>query len=107
MSTGPLSHIKVLDLCQARAGPTAVRVLADLGAQVVQVTRPAESGGVDASFPNFDRENLHRNKRSMFIDLQSDAGRDVFYRLVADADVVVENYRAAVKYRLKIDYDTL
>src|SRR5690242_18039478 len=105
-SQGPLSHIKVLDLCQARAGPTAVRVLADLGAQVIQVTRPAQ-GAVDASFPNFDRENLHRNKRSMFIDLQTDAGREVFYRLVADSDVVTENFRAAVKYRLKIGYDTL
>jgi formyl-CoA transferase len=103
---GPLGHIKVLDLCQARAGPTAVRVLADLGAQVIQITRPTASG-VDASFPNFDRENLHRNKRSMFIDLQSDAGRQLFYGLVADADVVTENFRAAVKHRLKIDYDTL
>ena len=103
---GPLGHIKVLDLCQARAGPTAVRILADLGAQVIQITRPAE-GGVDASFPNFDRENLHRNKRSVFLDLQTDAGRQVLYRLVADADVVTENFRAAVKYRLKMDYDTL
>jgi crotonobetainyl-CoA:carnitine CoA-transferase CaiB-like acyl-CoA transferase len=104
--SGPLGHIKVLDLCQARAGPTAVRVLADLGAQVVQITRPTE-GGLDASFPNFDRENLHRNKRSVFTDLQTDAGRELFYRLVADADVVVENFRAAVKYRLKIDYESL
>lgn len=105
-SQGPLSHVKVLDLCQARAGPTAVRVLADLGAQVIQITRPSQ-GALDASFPNFDRENLHRNKRSMFIDLQTDAGREVFYRLLADADVVTENFRAAVKYRLKVDYDTL
>jgi crotonobetainyl-CoA:carnitine CoA-transferase CaiB-like acyl-CoA transferase len=104
--SGPLAHIKVLDLCQARAGPTAVRVLADLGAQVIQVTRPVE-GGLDASFPNFDRENLHRNKRSMFIDLQTDPGRELFYRLVAEADVVVENFRAPVKYRLKVDYETL
>lgn len=103
---GPLSQIKVLDLCQARAGPTAVRILSDLGAQVIQITRPV-AGGVDASFPNFDRENLHRNKRSMFVDLQTDDGRQLFYRLVKDADVVTENYRAAVKHRLKIDYDTL
>jgi crotonobetainyl-CoA:carnitine CoA-transferase CaiB-like acyl-CoA transferase len=103
---GPLSQIKVLDLCQARAGPTAIRILADLGAQVIQIMRPSE-GGVDTSFPNFDRENLHRNKRSMFIDLQTDAGRQLLYRLVADADVVAENFRAAVKYRLKIDYETL
>jgi formyl-CoA transferase len=103
---GPLGHIKVLDLCQARAGPTAVRVLSDLGAQVIQVTRPAQNS-VDASFPNFDRENLHRNKRSMFVDLQVDSGRELFYRLVADADVVLENFRAAVKHRLKVDYETL
>jgi len=105
-AVGPLAHIKVLDLCHARAGPTCVRVLADLGAQVIQVVRPSE-GEVDASLPNFDRENLHRNKRSVAIDLQSDAGRDVFYRLVRDGDVVVENFRRDVKYRLKIDYETL
>jgi crotonobetainyl-CoA:carnitine CoA-transferase CaiB-like acyl-CoA transferase len=104
---GPLAHIRVLDLCHARAGPTCVRVLADLGAQVVQVVRPSEAGGVDASFPNFDRENLHRNKRSIAIDLQTEAGRAVFYQLVKDADVVVENFRAEVKYRLKVDYETL
>src|SRR5947209_16391783 len=103
---GPLSHIKVLDLCHARAGPTCVRVLADFGAEVVQVVRPTE-GTLDASFPNFDRENLHRNKRSIAIDLQTDAGRQVFYRLVKEADVVVENFRADVRYRLKVDYETL
>src|SRR4051794_4557459 len=103
---GPLAHIKVLDLCHARAGPTCVRVLADFGADVIQVIRPTDAG-VDASFPNFDRENLHRNKRSIAINLQTDAGREVFYRLVRDADVVVENFRADVKHRLKVDYETL
>jgi crotonobetainyl-CoA:carnitine CoA-transferase CaiB-like acyl-CoA transferase len=103
---GPLSHIKVLDLCHARAGPTCVRVLADHGAQVTQVVRPTESG-MDASFPNFDRENLHRNKRSIAIDLQTDAGRAIFYRMARDADVVVENFRSDVKHRLKVDYQTL
>jgi crotonobetainyl-CoA:carnitine CoA-transferase CaiB-like acyl-CoA transferase len=105
-SSGPLSHIKVLDLCIARAGPTCVRMLADLGAQVIQVVRP-DGGGIDSSLPNFDRENLHRNKRSICINLQSDAGRDVFYRLARDADVVTENFRADVKHRLKVDYETL
>ena len=103
---GPLAHIRVLDLCHARAGPTCVRVLADLGADVVQIVRPNDAN-MDASFPNFDRENLHRNKRSMALDLKTDAGRAVFYRLVKDADVVVENFRADVKYRLKVDYETL
>lgn len=103
---GPLAHIKVLDLCHARAGPTCVRVLADHGAQVIQVTRPNETG-VDPQPPDFDRENLHRNKRSIALNLQSDAGRAIFYRMVKDADVVVENFRADVKHRLKVDYETL
>jgi crotonobetainyl-CoA:carnitine CoA-transferase CaiB-like acyl-CoA transferase len=106
MPPGPLSRIKVLDLCIARAGPTCVRMLADLGAQVIQVVRP-DAGGIDSEFANFDRENLHRNKRSICINLQTDAGRDVFYRLARDADVVTENYRADVKHRLKVDYETL
>jgi crotonobetainyl-CoA:carnitine CoA-transferase CaiB-like acyl-CoA transferase len=105
-SPGPLSHIKVLDLCIARAGPTCVRMLADLGAQVIQVVRP-DGGGIDSSLPNFDRENLHRNKRSICLNLQTDAGREVFYRMVKTADVVTENYRADVKHRLKVDYETL
>jgi crotonobetainyl-CoA:carnitine CoA-transferase CaiB-like acyl-CoA transferase len=102
---GALSHIKVIDLCLARAGPTCVRQLADMGANVIQVVRPA--GGEAVRLPNSDRENLHRNKRSIALDLQKEAGREIFYRLVRDADVVVENFRAEVKYRLKVDYETL
>jgi formyl-CoA transferase len=105
IAAGPLARIKVLDLCIARAGPTCVRVLADHGAQVTQVIRPGGAG--DVHLPTFDRENLHRNKRSIAINLQSDEGKKVLYRLVKDADVVVENYRADVKYRLGIDYETL
>jgi len=105
---GPLSHITVLDMCHARAGPTCVRVLADHGAEVIQVVRPAEAASsMDASFPGFDRENLHRNKRSIAIDLQTEAGRAVLHRLVRDADVLVENYRRDVKYRLGFGYETL
>jgi crotonobetainyl-CoA:carnitine CoA-transferase CaiB-like acyl-CoA transferase len=103
---GPLGTIKVLDLAHHRAGPTCVRVLADFGADVIQVVRPDE-GGSDSNYANFDRENLHRNKRSIAINLQIDAGRDLFYRLVRDADVVVENFRADVKHRLRIDYEAL
>ncbi|MGE3598648.1 MAG: CaiB/BaiF CoA transferase family protein, partial [Dehalococcoidia bacterium] len=103
---GPLSHVKVLDLTQARAGPTAVRQLADLGADVVQVLRPGSEAGA-AGPVNSDRENLHRNKRSIILDLQRDEGRQVFYRLVPRFDVVVENFRPDVKHRLRIDYETL
>jgi len=105
-ATGPLSGTKVVDLAQARAGPTCVRILADLGASVVQVVRPA-AGSFDSGLPSFDRENLHRNKRSVAIDLQTEEGRGVLLRLVRDADVVVENFRPDVKRRLGIDYEAL
>ena len=105
-SAGPLARIRVLDLAHHRAGPTCVRILADFGAEVIQIARPDEAGS-DANYPNFDRENLHRNKRSVAINLRTEAGRDVFYQLAADADVVVENFRADVKHRLKVDYETL
>ena len=106
-SAGPLDGIRVVDLTQARAGPTCVRVLADMGASVIQVVRPGPAQGFEGGLPSFDRENLHRNKRSVAIDLQTEAGRDVFLRLVRDADVVVENFRPDVKHRLGIDYETL
>jgi formyl-CoA transferase len=106
MSAGPLSHIKVIDFCLARAGPTCVRQLADMGADVIQVVRPSEAN-FDAGFRNSDRENLHRNKRSVALDLQTPEGHEVLLRLVRDADVAVENWRPDVKYRLKVDYETL
>jgi crotonobetainyl-CoA:carnitine CoA-transferase CaiB-like acyl-CoA transferase len=105
MVDGPLDHIRVLDLTLARAGPTCVRQLADMGAQVVQIARPGSEA--EGSLLNSDRENLHRNKRSIIIDLQREEGRETFYRLARQSDVVVENFRPDVKHRLKIDYETL
>src|SRR3954447_10373365 len=94
----PLSRFKVLDLTRVRAGPTAVRQLADWGAQVVKIEAPpgtdSELGGPRHG-PDF--QNLHRNKRSLTLDLKSEKGRDIFLRLVDAADVVVENYRPDVK----------
>ncbi len=106
MTDGPLSHIKVIDLAQARAGPTCVRVLADMGADVIQVVRPGRNPSQTA-LTNFDTENLHRNKRSIAVDLHKDEGRDLLLRLVKTADVLVENYRPDVKHRLGIDFETL
>jgi crotonobetainyl-CoA:carnitine CoA-transferase CaiB-like acyl-CoA transferase len=77
-----------------------------MGADTIQVVRPGDAS-FDARFPNSDRENLHRNKRSLALDLQTEAGHEVLLRLVRDADVVVENWRPDVKYRLKVDYETL
>ena len=102
----PLSDITVLDLTIARAGPTAVRQLADWGANVLRVESP--SGGFEAgTHSSPDHLNLHRNKRSIVIDLKNPDGRRVFRRLVESADVVVENMRSQVKYRLGFDFETL
>ena len=102
----PLAHIKVLDLTRVRAGPTAVRQLADWGADVIKIEQPGDSGGtLGGARHGPDFQNLHRNKRSLSLNLKSDQGREIFFRLVADADVVVENYRPNVKFRLGIDYE--
>lgn len=105
-----LDHITVLDLTRVRSGPTCVRQLADWGANVIKVEMPpAVEGGaaLGGSRHGSDFQNLHRNKRSLALNLKDEAGREVFYKLVAQADVVVENYRPDVKTRLGIDYDAL
>ncbi|MEI8304528.1 MAG: CoA transferase [Burkholderiales bacterium] len=101
-----LSRLRILDLTRVRAGPTCVRQFADFGADVIKVETPGDEdlgGARDGS----DFQNLHRNKRSITLDLKAPAGRDIFRRLVATADVVVENYRPDVKDRLGIDYASL
>lgn len=103
---GPLARYKVLDLTQARAGPVAVRQFADWGADVLMIEGGQASdlmGVRDGS----DFQNLHRGKRSLSLDLKTDEGRRIFYRLVAEADVVFENFRPEVKYKLGVDYETL
>ena len=104
---GPLAHIAVLDMTIARAGPTAVRLLADWGANVIKIEPPVVAEGVTGNRRGPDEQNLHRNKRGLTIDLKSDAGRDVFMRLARQADVVVENFRSEVKFRLGVDYDSV
>jgi crotonobetainyl-CoA:carnitine CoA-transferase CaiB-like acyl-CoA transferase len=109
MSDHALSGITVLDLTRVRAGPTCVRQLADWGANVIKVELPPAAGEVGLGGPRHgpDFQNLHRNKRSMTLNLKSGEGLALFKQLVADADVVVENYRPDVKNRLGIDYDSL
>jgi formyl-CoA transferase len=101
----PLAGLRVLDLTVARAGPTCVRHLADWGAEVIRIAPPAAEGGdIAGDQDGFDYQNLHRNKRAMQIDLKSPQGRALFLDLARTADVVVENMRAAVKFRLGVDY---
>lgn len=100
---GALSGLRILDLTHARAGPTCVRQLADLGASVIRVSPPR--GGFDLG--GSDSHNLHRGKRSILIDLKRDEGLSVFLKLAGRADVLVENFRPGVKERLDIGYARL
>ena len=106
---GPLSRFKVIDLTRARAGPTAARHFADFGADVIKVEMPTAGDddvlGGDRDGPDFF--NLHRNKRSLSLNLKTADGVAILKKLAATADVLIENYRPDVKHRLGIDYETL
>jgi len=106
----PLSRYTVLDLTSARSGPTAVRQLADWGANVIKIEDPAAWSGGSGPWDRrhgSDFQNLQRNKRSLTLNLKSPEGVAIFKRLADQADVVVENFRPRVKHRLGIDYETL
>ncbi|MBM3491159.1 MAG: CoA transferase [Alphaproteobacteria bacterium] len=106
----PLSRFKVLDLTRVRAGPTCVRQLADWGADAIKIEAPpGPEGDEGLGGPRLgsDFQNLHRNKRAITLNLKDPEGVALFKRLVAGADVVVENYRPDVKFRLGIDYASL
>ena len=105
-----LSRFTVLDLTRVRSGPTAVRQLADWGARVIKIETPSRlEAGEAPGGPREDSDfqNLHRNKRSITLDLKSPQGIAAFRRMVAKSDVVVENFRPDVKDRLGIDYESL
>jgi formyl-CoA transferase len=106
----PLARFKVLDLTRVRSGPTAVKVFADWGADVIKIEMPPakdQDDGYTGSRDAADFLNLHRNKRSMTLNLKEADGKAIFFKLVEGADLVVENYRPDVKNRLGIDYDSL
>jgi crotonobetainyl-CoA:carnitine CoA-transferase CaiB-like acyl-CoA transferase len=106
----PLSRFTVLDLTRVRSGPLAVRQLADWGANVIKIEAPEAvdgSKGMGGERDGSDFQNTHRNKRGITLNLKKPEGRELFYTLVAKADVVVENYRPDVKARLGIDYERL
>ncbi len=105
-----LGHLKVLDLTRVRAGPHCCRVLADFGADVIKIDAPEgldANAGVSGSRHGFDMQNLHRNKRSLTLNLKHPDAKALFLEMAKQADVVVENYRPNVKTRLGIDYAAL
>lgn len=110
MSSSALQHLRVLDLTRVRAGPTCCRVLADFGADVIKIEAPLgvdPNEGISGARHGFDMLNLHRNKRALTLNLKKTEGIQVFNKMVANADVVVENFRPGVKDRLGIHYDAL
>jgi crotonobetainyl-CoA:carnitine CoA-transferase CaiB-like acyl-CoA transferase len=109
-ASSALARFRILDLTRVRAGPSCVRQLADFGADVVKIESPPgvdpnEGMGGDRDGPDF--QNLHRNKRSITLNLKTDTGREILMKLVKTADVLVENYRPDVKQRLGFDYASL
>jgi crotonobetainyl-CoA:carnitine CoA-transferase CaiB-like acyl-CoA transferase len=105
----PLSHLKILDLTRVRSGPAAIRQFADWGANVIKIEEPGDmpddKPGGSAQFADY--QNTHRNKRSVTLNLKNPKGRELFLEMVKQADVVVENYRPNVKFKLGIDYESL
>jgi len=99
-----LAGVLVMDLTTARSGPTCTKILADFGANVVRIERPGDS---ESGRVFYDRMDLHRNKKSVVLNLQDPQGIGILKRLASQADVFVENYRPGVKHRLGIDYETL
>lgn len=103
----PLDGYKVLDLTIARAGPAAVRLLSDWGADVIRIEAPRGSGDFTGGNDDPDAQNLHRNKRGLGLNLKSPDGLKLFMQLVEKSDIIVENFRKDVKFRLGIDYESV
>ena len=106
----PLDDVTILDLSHALAGPFASTMLGDFGATVIKIEPPAGDIARAWGPPFYGREpsyfvGLHRNKQSVVIDFKQEAGRDLFFRLVERADVVLENYRVGVIDKLGIGYE--
>ena len=112
MRTGTLANLTVLDLTRVLAGPYCGMMLADMGANVIKIERPGVGDDSRSMYPRENGEsyyfmNLNRNKRSMTLDLKSEAGKEVFKKLVEKADIVIENYRPGVMDRLGLGYEAL
>ena len=110
----PLAGVKVLDVSQVMAGPYCCMLLADMGADVIKVEPPG-SGDQTRGAMGFKMKgpdsmgflNMNRNKRSIAINLKSDAGKEILFELAKDADILVENYRPGVMKRLGVGYEVM
>jgi len=112
MGKGLLDGVTVLDLTQVLAGPYCSMLLADMGADVIKIERPGSGDDSRHNYPIIDGEsayfmNLNRNKRGITLDLKSERGKEIFRQLVAQSDIVLENYRPGVMDRLGLGYESL
>ena len=112
MTDGPLSNLIVIDASRVRAGPTAIRLLADFGARVIKVEIPDGAPGGDdmigaRDHNRADFENLHRNKESLTLNFKEPEGIAILHDLIRRADVFIENFRPDVKFKLGIGPDDL
>jgi len=109
---GPLEGLKVVELAHVMAGPVCGLMLADMGADVIKVEKPTGDDTRRAVPPTIAGESaaymmMNRNKRGVMLDLKSERGRDALHRLLARADVVIENYRKGTMEKLGLGYETL
>lgn len=112
MANRPYEGLRVLDLTQVLAGPFTGQILGDLGADVIKVEQPVTGESAHKFPPYINGESAYflgfnRNKKSITLNLKDPKALEVFYKLVADADIVIENYRPSVPPKLKIDYESL
>lgn len=105
-----LETLRVLDLTRVRAGPTCARIFADFGADVIKIESPPgldPNENMSGPRHGYDMQNLHRNKRSLTLNLKKEPARAILRRLITGADLLVENFRPDVKERLGLDFETL
>lgn len=110
--SGPLKGIKVVDLTRVLAGPFCTMLLADLGAEVTKIERPGSGDDSRAFGPHIQGESayfmsINRGKKSLTLDLKAEKGREIFLKLIDQADVVVENFKPGVMKKLGLDFATL
>ena len=114
MTKLPLEGVRVLDISQVMAGPFACMLLGDLGADVIKIEPPGTGDQTRASMGfklkgpgSLGFLNMNRNKRSVALDLKSEAGKAVLLKLVQEADILIENYRPGAMKRLGLGYGQL
>ena len=110
--SGPLEGVRVLELTHAWAGPYCGMMLGDMGAEVLKIESPRQEKEARGGYPYVGGESvifmmLHRNKKSVTLDLKQDAGKEVFFDLVRSSDILIQNFRPGTMKKLGLTYAAL